>query len=105
MFDIKVKAQRTSPFTTAANNQMMMDMFNAGMFAPNNADAALIALEGMSFEGKDNIIRMIQKNQTLEQTVVQLTDKLKMTNAMLDSTAAQSASMTPPAPIAGGATQ
>lgn len=105
VFDIKVKAQRTSPFTTAANNQMMMDMFNAGMFAPNNADAALIALEGMSFEGKDNIIRMIQKNQTLEQTVVQLTDKLKMTNAMLDSTAAQSASMTPPAPIAGGATQ
>ena len=48
VFDIKVKAQRANPFTTSANNQMMMEMFGAGMFAPQNADAALIALEGMS---------------------------------------------------------
>lgn len=99
VFDIKVKAQRTSPFTTAANNQMMMDMFGAGMFAPGNADAALIALEGMTFEGKDNIVKMIQKNQTLEQTVVELTNKLKMSNAMLDSTAAQGTNLIPFAPV------
>ena len=102
VFDIKVKAQRANPFTTSANNQMMMDMFGAGMFAPQNADAALIALEGMSFEGKENIVKMIQKNKTLEQTVVELTDKLKMSNAMLASTAAQQAGMTPTAPPAGG---
>lgn len=102
IFDIKVKAQRANPFTTSANNQMMMEMFGAGMFAPQNADAALIALEGMSFEGKENIVKMIQKNQTLEQTVVELTDKLKMSNAMLASTAAQQAGMTPTAPQVGG---
>lgn len=90
VFDIKVKAQRSNPYTTAANNQMMMDMYSAGMFAPQNADAALIALEGMTFEGKDNLIKMIKQNQTLEQTVVQLTDRLKMSNAMLDNAAAQS---------------
>ena len=80
----------------------MREMFGAGMFAPQNADAALIALEGMSFEGKENIVKMIQKNKTLEQTVVELTDKLKMSNAMLASTAAQQAGMTPTAPPAGG---
>lgn len=96
VFDIKVKAQRTSPFTTAANNQMMLDMYGAGMFAPANADAALIALEGMTFEGKENIIEMIKKNQTLEQTVVELTNKLKMSNAMLDTATAQGAGMIPP---------
>ncbi len=94
VFDIKVKAQRSSPFTTAANNQMMMDMFGAGMFAAQNADAALIALEGMNFEGKEKIVKMIQKNQTLEQTVIDLTNKLKMSTAMFESAAAQNVGMT-----------
>ena len=56
VFDIDVKAQRSNPFTTAANNQMMVDMFRMGAFDPENADAALSMLECMSFEGKDKII-------------------------------------------------
>lgn len=103
VFDIKVKAQRSSPFTTAANNQMMMDMFGAGMFAPANADASLIALEGMTFEGKEKIVEMIKKNQTLEQTVVELTNKLKMSNAMLDTATAQGMGGMSAVPQNGGA--
>lgn len=90
VFDIKVKTQRSNPFTTAANNQMMIDMFRMGVFAPQNADAALVMLEGMSFEGKDKIVELLKNNQTLEQMVVQLSGRLEMSNAALDMATAQS---------------
>ncbi len=96
VFDIKVKAQRSSPFTTAANNQMMLDMYKTGMFAPQNAEPALIALEGMTFEGKEKIVEMIKKNQSLEKMVVELTNKLKVSNAMLDTATAQNIGAVPP---------
>ena len=89
VFDIKVKAQRSNPFTTAANNQMMIDMFRMGAFAPEQADAAKKMLEGMSFEGKDKLLDMIKKDSQLLQTVQQLSEQLQMANAMLAEQAAQ----------------
>lgn len=89
VFDIKVKAQRSSPFTTAANNQMMIDMFRMGAFAPENADAAKKMLEGMSFEGKDKLLDMVKKDSQLLDTVKQLSEQLQMANAMLAEQAAQ----------------
>ena len=83
IFDIKVKAQKASPFATAASNEMMMNLYKLGFFNPQNADSALIALEGMSFEGKTKVEEMIKKNQTLEQTVQQLYNKNQMMSAML----------------------
>jgi hypothetical protein len=90
IFDIKVKAQKQSPFAVAANNEMMMSMFNAGMFRADNVDASLIALEGMSFEGKDKIVEMLKQYKTIEQTCQELYNQLQMTNAMLASNEAQS---------------
>lgn len=90
VFDIQVKAQRSNPFTTAANNQMMIDMFRMGAFAPENADAALAMLEGMSFEGKDKLVELIKKNQTLLNTVQELSGRLQMSNAALEQQMAMS---------------
>ena len=90
IFDIKVKAQKASPFATAASNEMMMNLYKLGFFSPQNADAALIALEGMSFEGKTKVEEMIKKNQTLEQTVRELYNKNQMMSAMLASREAES---------------
>lgn len=90
IFDIKVKAQKASPFATAASNEMMMNLYKLGFFDPQNADSALIALEGMSFEGKTKVEEMIKKNQTLEQTVQELYNKNQMMSAMLASREAES---------------
>lgn len=98
IFDIQVKAQRSSPFTTAANNQMMLDMFNMGMFNADNADAALVALEGMSFEGKDKIMELLRKNKTLLDAVNEMSGQLQMMTAAMAQQEAQQAQqeMTPP---------
>lgn len=95
VFDIVVKAQRSNPFTTAANNQMMIDMFNMGAFAPENADAALVMLECMSFEGKDKVVEMIKQNSQTMQAMQQMAGQLQMSDAMLAEQAAQSVPATP----------
>lgn len=93
VFDIEVKAQRSSPFSVAASNQMMMDMFRMGLFEPQRSDAALVALEGMSFEGKDEIVRMIRDNGTMAQQMQKLSNQNQMLNAMLQNAAAQNAQL------------
>lgn len=90
IFDIKVKAQKSSPFATAASNEMMMNLYKLGFFSSQNADSALIALEGMTFEGKTKVEEMIKKNRTLEQTVQELYNKNQMMSAMLANREAES---------------
>lgn len=83
VFDIQVKAQRSNPFTTAANNQMMVDMFRMGAFAPEQAEAALVMLESMSFEGKDKVCEMIKQNSQMAQALQQMSGQLQMMEAMM----------------------
>jgi hypothetical protein len=97
VFDIQVKAQRSNPFTTAANNQMMVDMFNMGAFAPQNAEAALAMLECMSFEGKDKLVDIIKKNAQMAQEMQNMAQQLQMTQAMLAQQAADGMTALPPA--------
>lgn len=82
VFDIDVRAQRSSPFVTAAQNELMLTLFKVGAFRPEAADASLIMLDCMSFEGKDKIVQKIKENKTLLQTVKELANKLTMMEAM-----------------------
>ena len=38
-----------------------------GLFAPENATAALVCLDGLEFEGKDQIKRQVQENSVMLQ--------------------------------------
>jgi hypothetical protein len=108
IFDIDVKAQKASPFATAAQNEMMMNLFQMGAFNPQAADATLVMLDGMTFEGKEKLIEKIKQNQTLSQAVQELSNKVQMLEAMnasrtaadvqnaMPSENAQTAQQTPP---------
>lgn len=82
IFDIDVKAQKASPFATAAQNEMMMKLFQMGAFNPQAADATLVMLDGMTFEGREKLIEKIKQNQTLSQAVQELSNKVQMLEAM-----------------------
>lgn len=85
VFDIVIKAQKASPFATAANNEMMMTLYKMGAFAAENADAALIMLEGMSFEGKDKIVEQLKNNRQLLNALQDMQGKIQMLEAQLAS--------------------
>lgn len=55
VFDIDVRAETQSPMERTARNELMLSMFNAGMFDADKRQAAALALSGMSFEGADTL--------------------------------------------------
>ncbi len=65
VFDIKVVAEKQSPFSRAAQNETMKELYGMGLFAPNNAEPALVCLDGMEFEGKESIKQQVQNNSML----------------------------------------
>ena len=72
IFDIEVRAQKASPFSTVAMNELAKELYSAGFFNPQLADQALMALDMMSFDGKNAIIGKISQNSTLVQTAIKL---------------------------------
>lgn len=83
IFDIKIKPQKSNPFSRMAQNELMKELYGMGFFNPQMADQALIALGGMEFEGKDELIDSISKNQTLAEIVQQLGQQLMIKDAQL----------------------
>ena len=77
VFDIEVTAEKASPYTRMAQNELALQFYGAGFFAPNNADAALACLDMMDFDRKDFVIQKIQQNGTLYEMLVQ-TQQLAM---------------------------
>lgn len=61
IFDIDVKAQKQNPFSTLTQNETAVNLYQLGFFNPQMAGQALIALDMMSFEGKEEIVRKISE--------------------------------------------
>jgi hypothetical protein len=62
IFDIAVTAEKQSPFSRAAQNEMVKELYGMGLFDPNNDVAALTCIDAMDFEGKDKLKQQIQNN-------------------------------------------
>ena len=65
MFDITVRAERQSPYSKAASNELAEAFFKAGFFAPEKREEALLCLEMMDFDGRDRIAGLIRNGMTL----------------------------------------
>jgi hypothetical protein len=77
VFDVKIIPEKQNPYSKAVSNQMATEMLTAGFFDPQRAPAALIALEMMSFEGKDKVIKMIKENNVMYQQMQQMQGQLQ----------------------------
>ncbi len=61
-FDIKVYAQKRSVYTKISNNETALQFFQLGFFNPQMAEQALLCLEMMDFDGKEEIMQKVAKN-------------------------------------------
>lgn len=71
LFDVEVTAEKQSPYTKLAQNEMALQFYSAGFFVPQNADAALACLDMMDFDRKDMVMQRIQQNGTMFQMLQQ----------------------------------
>jgi hypothetical protein len=76
ILDVSVHAEKHSPYAALAQNEMAKELFAAGMFSPEMAPAAIIALNMMSFDGKDKIVAAVQKGYA---------DAVAMQNAQIEA--------------------
>ena len=67
VFDIVVSAEKKSTFSRLSQNETAKECYQLGFFAPQNADAALAALEMMDFEGIEKVRQRVRQNGTLAQ--------------------------------------
>ena len=72
VFDIKVKAQRSNPYSRLSQNELALQFYNLGFFNPQLSDQALATIEMMDFEGKEKVRDRIQENGTLYQQLQQM---------------------------------
>lgn len=68
-FDIKITAQKASPFTKIAQNELAKELYNLGFFNPQFADQALMCIDMMYFDGKEEIQKKIGENGTMFQQI------------------------------------
>lgn len=83
IFDVQVVAEKQSPFSRAAQNETIKELYNMGFFVPANAEQAIVALDAMEFEGKDAIKQQIQQNSLLMQQVQRMQQTIMQADEML----------------------
>lgn len=83
VFDIKIEAEKRSPFSRAAQNETVKELYGMGLFAPENATAALVCLEGLEFEGKDQIKRQVQENSIMLQQMQKMQEAIMQASQVL----------------------
>ena len=55
VFDIEVEVEKDTPFATAMNNELAMQLFRMGAFRPEAAAQTLLLLDMMDFRGKQQL--------------------------------------------------
>lgn len=76
LFDIEVTAEKKSPYTRMAQNELALQFYSAGFFNPQMADQALSCLSMMDFDSKEEIIQRIQQNNGMLQQMMMLAQML-----------------------------
>lgn len=55
-FDITVSAEKNNPFSRAAQNQTLLDLWKMGVFSPETKESAKVLLESLHLDGKEKLI-------------------------------------------------
>ena len=103
VFDLKIKAQKKNPFSRMEQNERAKELYAMGFFAPENAQASLIALDMMDFEGIQTVKEKVMQGQTLLNMVMQMSQQLAaITGVLMPQEETQSGGGTNAAESGGG---
>lgn len=85
IFDIDVRAEKSNPYAKMSQNETAANLYNMGMFNPQNAQQALLCLEIMEFEGKEKIKEKVQEGETLYNIVQMQQEQIAKLSAIAES--------------------
>lgn len=85
LFDIEVTAQKQSPYSKMAQNELALQFYKSGFFNPQISDQALACLDMMDFDRKSFIMEKISANGTMYQQLMAMQQTMMMLASELDS--------------------
>jgi len=65
VFDLEISAQKKNPFSRMEQNERAKELYAMGFFAPENAQASMVALDMMDFEGIEDVRDKVNQGATL----------------------------------------
>lgn len=107
LFDIEVSAQKQSPYSKMAQNELALQFYQAGFFNPQMADQALACLDMMDFDRKDFVMNKISENGGMLQQMMmlaQMADQAMGTGGELTANIAMQYGMPAPAVVGSAGT-
>lgn len=69
-FDIEVTSEKANPYKKMEINELALSFYNAGFFNPQMTDQALSCLNMMDFTRKEDVMRRIEQNGTLQEMMI-----------------------------------
>jgi len=76
LFDVEITAEKQSPYSKMAQNELALQFYGAGFFNPQMADQALACLEMMDFDAKDAVMQRISQNGGMLQQMMMMAQML-----------------------------
>ena len=89
VFDLKIQAQKSNPFSQMALNETAKELYGMGVFNPDRAQEAMVLLSMMQFEGKEKVVEQVMQGQTLVNMLRAANKQLAAAEAVLSGIAAQ----------------
>jgi len=95
VYDIEIIAQKENPFNTISHNQMMLELFQMGVFSPEAAIPATLLLDNMIFDGKEKLLLKVKENGEMynqmlqmQQQMMQMSEALQMQQGQMQEQSA-----------------
>lgn len=61
-YDIEVVPEKKSRYTKLSQNELAKELYALGLYDPRNADQAMLCLEMMDFDSKDELMQKVSQN-------------------------------------------
>jgi hypothetical protein len=70
VFDVKIEAQKKNAYTRTSQNELALQLYQLGVFAPGNEGPSLMLLDMMDFDGKQELQSKLQERQMMMQAMM-----------------------------------
>lgn len=70
VFDIRVEVQKKNAYTRTTQNELALQLYQLGCFMPGNEEPALMLLDMMDFDGKDDLTAKLQQRMMMMQAMM-----------------------------------
>lgn len=67
VFDVKISAQTKSTYSKNSQNELALALYGQGIFNPQMADQAMMLLDMMDFDGRDELMQKVSRNGVMAQ--------------------------------------